>query len=72
MPRDVAMEGPCARIVGVVLQNDVGWVCRSAALDQLSVTALRVSLVGDDSVPFPETLGEHVEIVSVKMHGVGG
>ena len=72
VPCDVAMEGPRARVVGVVLQDDVCRVRGSAALDQLRVAALRVLLVRDDSVPFPETLGEHVEIVAVEMHGVGG
>ena len=72
VPCNVAMEGPRARVVGVVLQNNVCRVRWSAALDQLCVTALRVFLVRDDSVPFSETLGEHVEIMSVKMHGVGG
>ena len=66
------MEGPRARVVGVVLQNDVCRVRGSAALDQLRISALRVYLVGDNAVPFPETLGEHVEVVAVEMHGVGG
>ena len=72
MPRNMAMERPRARIIGVVLQHDVGRVRGSAALDELRVAALRVFLVRDDAVPFAEALGEDVEIVAVEMHGVGG
>ena len=72
MPRDVAVEGPRAGVVGVVLQDDVGRVRRvGGALDELGVAALRVLRVGDDAVPGAETLGEHVEVVAVEMHGVG-
>ena len=38
----------------------------------MRVAALRVFLVRDDAVPFPKSFGEHVEIVAVEMHGVGG
>ena len=72
VPRDVAMEGPRARIVGVVLQHDVCRVRGRAALDELRVAALRVFLVRDGAVPFAETLGEDIEIMPVEMHGVGG
>ena len=72
MPRDVAMEGPRARIIGVVLQHNVCRVRGGAALDELRVAALRVLLIRDDAVPFAETLGEHVEVVAVEVHGVGG
>ena len=72
VPRNVAMEGPRAGIVRVVLQNDVCRICYGASLDQLGVTALRVLRVGDVAVPYAEALGEHVEIVSVEMHWVGG
>lgn len=72
VPRDVAVEGPRAGVVGVVLQDDVGRVRRvGGALDELGVAALRVLRVGDDAVPGAETLGEHVEVVAVEMHGVG-
>ena len=57
MPRDVAMKGPRAGVVGVVLQNDVGGIVRGAALQHLRVAALRVLRVRDVAVPFAEALG---------------
>ena len=72
MPRDVAVEGPRARVVRVVLQDDVGRVRGVAVLDELGVAALRVLRVGDAAVPGADALGEHVEVVAVEVHGVGG
>lgn len=72
MPRDVAMEGPRAGVVGVVLQDDVGGIVRGAALQHLRVAALRVLRVRDVAVPFAEALGEHVEVVAVQVHRVRG
>ena len=57
MPRDMAMKGPRAGVIGVVLQDDVGRVIRGAALQHLRVAALRVLRVRDVAVPFPEALG---------------
>ena len=71
MPRDVAMEGPRTGVIGVVLQDNVCRVGRAATLDQLRIAALRICLVGDLTIPRSETLGEHVEVVTVQMHGVG-
>ncbi len=71
MPRNVAMEGPGARVIGVVLQNNVRRVRWGTTLEELGVTALRVFRVGDLPVPCPETLGEHVEVVAVEMHRMG-
>lgn len=71
MPRDVAVEGPRAGVVGVVLQDNVRRVGRGATLDQLGVAALRVGLVDDFTIPLSEPLSEHVEVVAVQMHGVG-
>lgn len=72
MPRDVAMEGPRAGVIGVVLQDNVCRVGRGAPLDQLRITALRIRLVGDLTIPLSEALSEHVEVVTVQMHRVGG
>ena len=72
VPCDMAMEGPRAGIIGEVLQDNVCRPGRGATLDQLRIAALRIRLVGDFSIPFAETLGEHVEVVAVQMHGVGG
>ena len=72
MPRDMAVEGPRARIVRVVLQHDVRRVRGRAPLDQLRVAALRVARVRDGAVPGPEALGEDVEVVPVQVHGVRG
>lgn len=73
VPGDVAMEGPRAWVVRVVLQDDVpGLAGCVGTLDQLRVATLRVLLVGDFTVPRSLTLCEHVEVVAVEMHGVGG
>ena len=64
------MEGPGAWVIGVVLQNNVRRVRWGTTLEELGVTALRVFRVGDLAVPCPETLGEHVEVVAVQMHGM--
>ena len=72
MPRDVAMERPHARVVGVVLQHDVPGRARSARLHNLYVATLSVGLVDDFAVPGPHALGQDVEIMSVDMNGVGG
>lgn len=67
------MEGPRAWVIRVVLQNNVSRLPRRiGSLDQLRIAALRVLLVGDYAIPSSMTLGEHVEIVPVEMHGVGG
>ena len=65
------MERPGARVVRVVLQNNVRGVRGGTALHQLCVAALRVLRVGDLAVPGSETLGENVEVVAVEVHGVG-
>ena len=72
MPRDMAVEGPRARIVRVVLQHEVRRVRGRAPLDQLHVAALRVARVRDGAVPGPEAFGEDVEVVPVQVHGVRG
>ena len=72
MPRDMAMEGPCARVVGVVLQDNVARVGGRATLDELRVATLRVLCVRDLSVPAAGAFGEDVEVVAVEVHGVGG
>ena len=74
VPGDMAMEGPGAWVVGVVLQHNVrGGTVGLGALDKLGVAALGVGSVGNGlAVPFAVTFGEDVEIVAVQMHGVGG
>ena len=37
----------------------------------MGISALRVRLVGDFTIPLSEALSEHVEVVAVQMHGVG-
>ena len=71
VPCDVAMEGPRAGVICVVLQDNVCRPVWSPTLNQLGITALGVRLVGDLAVPFSETFGEHVEVVAVQMHRVG-
>lgn len=38
----------------------------------MRIAALRVLRVSDDAVPGSKAIGEHVEVVAVEMHGVGG
>ena len=57
MPRDMAMERPHARVVGVVLQHDVPGRARRARLHNLDVATLRVRLVDDCAVPGSDALG---------------
>ena len=71
VPCDVAMEGPRARVIREVLQDNVCRIVRSPTLNQLGITALGVRLVSDLAVPFSETFSEHVEVVAVQMHRVG-
>lgn len=65
------MEGPSAWIIRLVLQDNVSRFRHRATSDQLRIATLRVLRVGDDAVPFSGTLGEHVEVVAVKVHGMG-
>lgn len=51
MPRDVAVERPHARVVGVVLDDEV-----AVALDLLHVTALSEGIARDLAVPCSEAL----------------
>ena len=72
MPRNMAMERPHARIIRIVLQDDISRSGRTARLDDLHVATLRVGLMGYFAVPGADAFGEDVEIVAVEMHGVGG
>ncbi len=72
MPRDMAMERPHARVVRDVLQHDIPRRGRRTRLHELDVATLRVGLVDDGAVPGADALGEDVEVVAVKMHGVRG
>lgn len=72
MPRDMAMKRPHARVIRVVLQDNVPRRSGRAALHDLHVASLRVLLMGDSPIPGPHALGQNVEVVSVEMHRVGG
>ena len=72
MPGDVAVEGPDARVVGEVLQDDVARRGGGARLDELDVAALGVLLMDDGAVPGADALGQDVEVVPVQVHRVGG
>ncbi len=71
MPRDMAMERPHARIVGLILQDKIPRGSSAAPLHYLHVTTLSVLLIDDDSIPRSHTFGEDVEVVPVEMHGMG-
>lgn len=70
MPRDMAMERPHARIIGVILEHDIPRRASRAGLDNLDVATLGICLVDDCAVPGSDALGQDVEIVAVEMHGV--
>ena len=57
MPRDMAMERPHAGIVREILQHDVARCGRRAGLNELHISALRVGLVGNGTVPGADALG---------------
>lgn len=64
MPRDMTVERPHSRIVGVILYHNV-----TVGSKQLHVSPLRIRRVGDrDSIPEAFTLVENEHIVAVKMH----
>lgn len=66
VPRDVAVEGPHARVGGVELHDNV-----PAGLDLLHVAALRVVGVGDGAVPGEAgARGQHVHVVAVQVDRV--
>lgn len=67
MPRDVAVKGPYARVVGVVLQHEVAvW------LHHLHVAPVGEGVVCYAAVPGAGAFGEDEEVVPVEMHGVEG
>lgn len=72
VPRDMAMQWPHTGVVGVVLDDHMGGDGRSAGLNELHVSALRVGRVHDDAVPCARAFGQNVKVVSVQMHRVGG
>ena len=72
MPRDVAVEWPHPRVIRLVLQDDVTGVAGAASLHELRVAALGVLLMRDGAVPGARAFGQNVEVVAVKVHGVGG
>ena len=68
MPGDVAVEGPRAGVGGLVLDHDI-----AVRLQELHVPPLRVGSVDDGcAVPVPRALVQHIEVVAVQVHGVGG
>lgn len=71
MPRDVAVQRPHARVVGVELQHQVSGLGPHARLDELCVAALRVREI-DAAVPVADALGQDPEVVAVQVHRVGG
>lgn len=65
MPRDMAMERPDARIVAVVLHDEI-----PVRLQQLDVPPLRIIGVHHAPVPGAHALVEHIHVVPVQVHGV--
>ena len=68
MPRSMAMERPDARIVKVILHDEVP-VCAH----ELHVAALRIVGIDDrGAIPVSVAFGEDLHIVSVKVHRMRG
>ena len=66
------MERPNTWIVGIVLQDQITRRGGRARLHELHVTALGVLLMGDGSVPSADAFGQHIKVVAVQVHRVGG
>ena len=65
VPSDVAVERPDTWVVSVVLDDDVAvW------LQKLDIAALGIFDVHNLPIPSSHTFRQHVEIVSMKMHGM--
>ena len=66
MPGDVAVKRPHARVVGVVLHNEV-----PVRLQQLHVPPLRIAAIDNAAaVPGAHAFVQHVHVVAVQVHGV--
>ena len=71
MPRDMAMQWPHPRIIGIEFQYEIPWlVVACSGLYHLRVSSLRVDGV-DCAVPGAYAVGYDPGIVAVEMHGVG-
>ena len=57
MPRDVAVQRPHTRIIGVVLNDEMGRGGGGAGLDKLHIAALRIGDVGNNAVPYAGAFG---------------
>lgn len=72
VPRDVAVEGPDARVVGVVLDDEMTGSGRGTGLQDLDIPSLRVRGMDGGAVPRAGSFVHDPEVVSVEVHGVGG
>lgn len=72
VPRDMAMQGPHAGVVGVVLNDNKTRARRTSALNDLHVPALCVGRMHNGAVPCANAFGKNVEVVTVQMHWVRG
>jgi len=59
VPGDVAVEGPDAGVVGIVLEHVV-----AVAADDVRVAARRVGRVGDRAVPLTGARGELIHVMA--------
>lgn len=72
VPREMAVQGPDAGVVLAPLQHEIAGDQGGARRHDEDVAALRVGGADDGTVPFAEADGEHLRVVAVEVHGVGG
>ena len=72
MPRNMAMKRPYSRVVCVILKHKIPGhgAIPVRRLHQLHVSSLGVMDVLNGAIPGAGALGEDVEVVAVKVHGM--
>lgn len=72
VPGDVAVERPDARVIRVVLDDEMTRRGRRTGLQDLDIPSGRVCWIDGGSVPSARPFVDDPEVVSVEMHGVRG
>lgn len=65
MPCDVTMERPDARVIGVVLDDEMTWSGRRTWLQDLDIPSLRVPWIDGGSIPRARPFMYDPKVVSV-------
>ena len=74
MPSPMAMQRPDSRIISLELHHQMAHatiICISLPQD-VCVASGRIIKVARSAIPRPGALGQNEEIMSMKMHGMGG